>query len=664
MARSIPLLQRELNVDEENRTVELSFSSDAPIYHWFGYLILDHTPSSVRLDRLNQSGALLWAHDRKQQIGAVSGTKIEGGKGRTIAKFSQGALGSEKFQDVKDGICRTTSFGFYIYDMEPEPGMDGKQLIIDGEYVYRSRDWEPFEVSLEPIPADTGVGINRELYYGSEDKTCPECGGETCDMCGLCAKCETCTCETERKISKNATQAVREKNTQTENTMKDENTVEQPAPAAEAAELKRLKDFGRYGEEFGQAEFARSYAVENPDASLGDLGKAILARKAAEQKPITPQTPEKVAERSGIFEPAHSAYRGALKSFRGKNAEENAYRAGMSLLAALRKDDEAIKYCREHEIAYNRTHSGGNNAKGGVFVIPEVENAIIDLRIEYGIFRANAQVRPMNSDTKIVHRRTGGLTAYPVGPGQSGTQSDASWDDIELVARKWMVLTKIEDELEEDSVINFADTLVSEMAYAMTYAEDNAGFNGDGSSTYHGIVGVIQKLFGVDSTIANIKGLKVASGNAWSEITRQDLLGVVGLLPQFARKSGNVKWYCSHEFWANVLESIATAAGGVTHAEMQGELVPVFFGKKVEIVEVMPHVEANSQIPLLYGNLVQAATFGDRRGITVKMTDSNDTDFEKDLESMKATERFDINVHDVGDTNAAGPIVGLITAAS
>jgi HK97 family phage major capsid protein len=95
-----------------------------------------------------------------------------------------------------------------------------------------------------------------------------------------------------------------------------------------------------------------------------------------------------------------------------------------------------------------------------------------------------------------------------------------------------------------------------------------------------------------------------------------------------------------------------------------------FLGKPVEIVEAMQHTEANDTIPLLYGNLAQAATFGDRRGITVKMTDSNDTDFEADLNAIKATERFDINVHDVGNQSAtaalrkAGPVIALLTAAS
>jgi hypothetical protein len=64
----------------------------------------------------------------------------------------------------------------------------------------------------------------------------------------------------------------------------------------------------------------------------------------------------------------------------------------------------------------------------------------------------------------------------------------------------------------------------------------------------------------------------VASGNQWSEIVIGDLLAVVGKLPSFARKSGNVRWYCTSEFWATVLQRLALAAGGATHAEFEGEL--------------------------------------------------------------------------------------------
>ena len=47
MHRSFDLSRDAIN--EEARTVELSFSSEAPVSRWFGEEILDHSPASIRL---------------------------------------------------------------------------------------------------------------------------------------------------------------------------------------------------------------------------------------------------------------------------------------------------------------------------------------------------------------------------------------------------------------------------------------------------------------------------------------------------------------------------------------------------------------------------------------------------------------------------------------
>jgi HK97 family phage major capsid protein len=82
----------------------------------------------------------------------------------------------------------------------------------------------------------------------------------------------------------------------------------------------------------------------------------------------------------------------------------------------------------------------------------------------------------------------------------------------------------------------------------------------------------------------------------------------------------------------------------------------------------MPSVEANSQVAALLGDLSLAALFGDRRMTTIAM--SEHANFANDEWAIRGTERYDINVHDVGNADAtaanrvAGPMVGLITAAS
>ncbi|TQQ56598.1 phage major capsid protein, partial [Vibrio cholerae] len=47
-------LYRDYSVDsinEEDRTAELTFSSEYPVERWFGFEILDHSPGAVRMQR-------------------------------------------------------------------------------------------------------------------------------------------------------------------------------------------------------------------------------------------------------------------------------------------------------------------------------------------------------------------------------------------------------------------------------------------------------------------------------------------------------------------------------------------------------------------------------------------------------------------------------------
>ena len=91
-------------------------------------------------------------------------------------------------------------------------------------------------------------------------------------------------------------------------------------------------------------------------------------------------------------------------------------------------------------------------------------------------------------------------------------------------------------------------------------------------------------------------------------------------------------------------------------------------GYRVEFSQVMPKAEGNSQVCALLGDLSKAATLGSRRDTQIAF--SEHSRFANDQIEIRGTERFDINVHDVGDYNATaasqnpGPVVGLITAAS
>ena len=137
-------------VDEEERSVTLSFSSEEPVERWFGNEVLEHSPESVNLDRLNSRAALLWNHNPDDQIGVVETASIENGRGVAKVRFSKSERGQEMFADVLDGVRGNVSVGYVIEEMEER-----------GERDFVATRWTPHEISLVSIPADTSVGVAR-----------------------------------------------------------------------------------------------------------------------------------------------------------------------------------------------------------------------------------------------------------------------------------------------------------------------------------------------------------------------------------------------------------------------------------------------------------------------------------------------------------------------
>ena len=87
-----------------------------------------------------------------------------------------------------------------------------------------------------------------------------------------------------------------------------------------------------------------------------------------------------------------------------------------------------------------KAHTEGVNSAGGFLVPDEFESELITLREQFGVFRRNARVWPMSSDTLRIAKRTTGLTAYFAGEASSGTESTQVFDSIQLVAKKLIIL--------------------------------------------------------------------------------------------------------------------------------------------------------------------------------------------------------------------------------
>lgn len=148
-------------VNEEERTVELIWSTGAPVerYDWMSgkrYIeTLSLEPGHIRTDRLNKGGPVLDSHSA-WSVGDILGKVVKGSvqitkkEARARVQFSKREAVEPIWQDVREGIINSVSVGYRVHKFEETAGTGNKLPIR------KAVDWEPYEVSMVPVPADAG----------------------------------------------------------------------------------------------------------------------------------------------------------------------------------------------------------------------------------------------------------------------------------------------------------------------------------------------------------------------------------------------------------------------------------------------------------------------------------------------------------------------------
>jgi HK97 family phage major capsid protein len=363
----------------------------------------------------------------------------------------------------------------------------------------------------------------------------------------------------------------------------------------------------------------------------------------------------------------------------GLDAEHRAYRLGMWALAKISADmpgrynfGQATQFVADYMRPTNTAHGEtGVTSNGQVLVPEEFDRDLIDLRETYGVARKLFGRRTMSSDTLHTPKRSSGLTAYFVNEHAVGTESNMTWDDIQLVAKDLMILSRYSNQLSMDAVISIGDTLAGEIAYAFALKEDQCAFRGDGTSTYGGIRGVTVLLDSVDGAGTNSAGLKIqGTSNTWAAQVMGDFQAVIGLLPQYA-DTPNACWVCHKAYYSEVMLRLLIASGGTQMLEAQNgdrRPRPLFLGYPVEFSQVFPGVTATTGVMCALGDFSLGAMFGDRQQTSIAFSEhgtvGGESVWERNQIAIRGTERFDISVHGCGTSTTPGPIVGLATASA
>ncbi|WBV43522.1 hypothetical protein [Pseudoroseomonas cervicalis] len=157
-------------VDRAARTVEVIWSTGARARNFVPALgliteELEMSPKAVRMAALRSGRApVLNTHrrgDARDLLGRVVAARLEAGRGYATLQFSAAADVEPVWQRVADGALRAVSVGYRVHRYEPVPDP------AIGQTVHRAVDWEPFEISVVPVPIDPAAAVRGEEPQGA-----------------------------------------------------------------------------------------------------------------------------------------------------------------------------------------------------------------------------------------------------------------------------------------------------------------------------------------------------------------------------------------------------------------------------------------------------------------------------------------------------------------
>lgn len=431
----------------ESRTVELAFSSEAPVERFYGYEILDHSPGACDLSRANDGGALLLDHNRTAQIGVIEKADVgPDRKGRATVRFSKSPLAQEILQDVQDGIRKHVSVGYSISEFTLRDSKDG----VD---TYLATKWTVKEVSIVAIPADPTVGVGRseenipnqmKKNQILRDAAATDGGGGSATVTPPAPPASTA----------NVTEAIR-------------------ADRGQIAEIFEL------GKVFNLEREAQDHVVAGKD--LTAFRQLVLEKKKA--KPVTE------AEQTGVI--------GMSDKDIGRYSITKAIRemASDRALTGLEKEASA---------EFGRRFAGGRQAKG--FWVPfDVQQRALNastataggftvgstlqtgsmielLRNRMALDKVNPTYLSGLVGNVAIPRVTGGATAYWLPESGAVTASQQTFGQIGLTPHKLVANSSFTKDLLNQSSIGIEGFIRNDLMKTLALKRDLAGISGSGNA--------------------------------------------------------------------------------------------------------------------------------------------------------------------------------------
>jgi HK97 family phage major capsid protein len=280
-----------------------------------------------------------------------------------------------------------------------------------------------------------------------------------------------------------------------------------------------------------------------------------------------------------------------LKAQMGKNPEKRF--EAQKALAEMGYYDDAIGGA-EKRGGFNTLIDGD----GAVLLPTSVTNEIMDIMQNYGVVpRLALNLGDISQNNVKVPQILGRPSFSAVSQGGAISGSGFGLGAIELKALKWGAIINWTNEVSDSVAARLMPIIMDKVAEGYAYVQDDAFFNGTGTSTYNGIKG----LEGLTGTVNYVRTATAASGNnTFATLDADDFI-----LPQLqvapGARSGAV--YVMHPNLIHTLRRLKTTAGDYIYG-MPSESAPVgnLFGYRIETSEAFAFTDGATKTVCAFFN--------------------------------------------------------------
>lgn len=536
-----------VSFDEATRTAEMQFAIGARVRR-FDWMIGDYLEevsmeqSAADLTRvakgvvpfLKNHGSIYGA-TIEDVMGNIFEASVDGKSGAAKVRFSSRADVAPFIQDIKDGILKSVSMGYWPRTME-------KVAEQDGIPVFRVTKWELGEISSVAMPADADASFRSAEKVNRDDKS----RLIRCEIRGFEIKSKQ-NQEPNAKINVESQRALTQDQITGDISMTEQELAAKREAEVKAAEL-AAKEAGKKAERERQAEirkavraagFEESFAEEliNGDKSADQARSAVIEKLAATDKS---QNTRSIRVEAGDLD-ATKTRREAMKEailHRGlpekfKLTEMGRNWAGLTLLEmareSLRLQGVSVGHMSRTELASRSMHSTSD--------FPEITADIINKSLRDSFLAAPQTFEPItkrvqNPDFKQISRVQLGLGSSLSEIGEGG---EITYGTVGEAAEKYAIKeyakglsisrkTIINDDLEAfvripSQMGQKAKSLESDLIYAVLTANANMA---DGNALFSAAHGNLTTGPGTVINIANL-GIGRAKVRAQTEMDGEKL---------------------------------------------------------------------------------------------------------------------------------------------